>query len=110
MYDSQNQKTSTRIYRFRQLLSQLHSAAIRKITWVLRTSESKQMKVTGELLDNYKAINAALAEACGLALKQPITGRQYVLMTGADDPRRNSIRKKRSHQLHMDQKCFPQHS
>ena len=26
-------------------------------------------------------INAALAEACGLALKQPITGRQYVLMT-----------------------------
>ena len=52
------------------------------------------MKVTGELLDNYKAINAALVEACGLALKQPITGRQYVLMTGADDPRRNSIRKK----------------
>ena len=36
----------------------------------------KQIKVTKELLDNYKAINAALAEACGLALKQPITGRQ----------------------------------
>ena len=43
----------------------------------------KQIKVTEELLDNYKAINAALAEACGLALKQPITGRQYVLMTAA---------------------------
>ena len=42
----------------------------------------KQIKVTEELLD-YKAINAALAEACGLALKQPITGRQYVLMTDA---------------------------
>ena len=39
----------------------------------------KQIKVTEELLDNYKAINAALAEACGLALK----GRQYVLMTDA---------------------------
>ena len=43
----------------------------------------KQIKVTEELLDNYKAINAALAEACGLALKQPITERQYVLMTDA---------------------------
>ena len=43
----------------------------------------KQIKVTEDLLDNYKAINAALAEACGLALKQPITGRQYVLMTDA---------------------------
>ena len=43
----------------------------------------KQIKVTEELLDNYKAINAALAEACGLALKQPITGRHYVLMTDA---------------------------
>ena len=43
----------------------------------------KQIKVTEDLLDNYKAINAALAEACGLALKQPITSRQYVLMTDA---------------------------
>ena len=43
----------------------------------------KQIKVTEELLDHYKAINAALAEACGLALKQPITGRQYVLMMDA---------------------------
>ena len=42
----------------------------------------KQIKVTEELLDHYKAINA-LAEACGLAPKQPITGRQYVLMTDA---------------------------
>ena len=43
----------------------------------------KQIKITEELLDHYKAINAALSQACGLALKQPITGRQYVLMTGA---------------------------
>ena len=43
----------------------------------------KQIKVIEELLDNYKAINAALAEACGLFLKQQITGRQYVLMTDA---------------------------
>ena len=43
----------------------------------------KQIKVTEELLDHYKAINARMAEACGLALKQPITGRQYVLMTDA---------------------------
>ena len=43
----------------------------------------KQIKVTEELLDHYKAINAALAEACGLALKHPITGRQYALMMDA---------------------------
>ena len=43
----------------------------------------KQFKVTEVLLDHYRAINAALAEACGLALRQPITGRQYVLMTDA---------------------------
>ena len=43
----------------------------------------KQIKVTEELLDNYKSINAALAEACGLALKKPITRRQLVLMTDA---------------------------
>ena len=43
----------------------------------------KQIKITEELLDHYKAINAALAQACGLALKQPITGRQYVLVTDA---------------------------
>ena len=42
-----------------------------------------QIKVTEKLLDNYETINAALAEACGLALKQPITGRQFVPMTGA---------------------------
>ena len=43
----------------------------------------KQIKITEELLDHYKAINAALSQACGLALKQPITGRQYVLLTDA---------------------------
>ena len=39
--------------------------------------------ITEELPDNYKATNATLAEAGGMALRQPITGRQYVLMTNA---------------------------
>ena len=34
-------------------------------------------------VDNFKEINASLAEACGLALRQPIAGEQYVLMTDA---------------------------
>ena len=42
-----------------------------------------QLTITEELLDDYKAINTALADACGLALKQPITGRQYVIMAEA---------------------------
>ena len=77
-------ETSTDIPRLCQLLPQLYSAVVRKATRLLRATEAdKQIKVTEELLDHYKAINAALAEACGLALKQPITGRQYVLMTDA---------------------------
>ena len=43
----------------------------------------RQIKVTEELLDNYKAINAALGQACGLAVKQPIAGRHYNLLTDA---------------------------
>ena len=43
----------------------------------------KQNKITEEQLDNYKAINAALAKACRLAPKQPIIGRKNVLMTDA---------------------------
>ena len=44
---------------------------------------NKQVKMTEELQVNYKAINAALLEAFVLALKKPITGRQYFLMTDA---------------------------
>ena len=77
-------EASTKIHRLCQLLSQLYPAVVRKSTRFLRTMKAdKQIRVTEELLDNYKAINAALAEACGLALKQPITGREYVLMTDA---------------------------
>ena len=42
-----------------------------------------KITITEDLLDDYKAINTALTEACGLALKQPIKGRQYVIMTDA---------------------------
>ena len=45
---------------------------------------SKWLQKSAETLDNYKAINAALALACGLPFKRPITGRQYVLMTDAN--------------------------
>ena len=63
-------------------LRQLHPKVVRKTTWILRAPRSRQAnKDALDLLDNYKAINAALAEACGFALKQQITGRQYVRMT-----------------------------
>ena len=42
-----------------------------------------KITISEELVDNFKAINASLAEACGLALRQPIAGKQYVLMTDA---------------------------
>ena len=42
-----------------------------------------KITISEELVDNFKATNASLAEACGLALRQPIAGKQYVLMTDA---------------------------
>ena len=42
-----------------------------------------KITISEELLDNFKAINTSLAEACGLALRQPVAGKQYVLMTDA---------------------------
>ena len=81
----------------------------------------KQIEVTEELLDNYKAINAALGQACGLALKQPIRGRQYVLMTDAssrasgyalmieeDNDKKLKSKKKTFAQSHSDRKYFSQ--
>ena len=43
----------------------------------------KQIKITKTLLVNYEAINAASAEACGIAFKQPIKGQQYISKTDA---------------------------
>ena len=48
----------------------------------LLKADSK-IRISEELVDNFKEINASLAEACGLALRQPVEGKQYVLMTDA---------------------------
>ena len=42
-----------------------------------------KIRISEEIVDNFKEINAGLAEACGLALRQPKAGKQYVLMTDA---------------------------
>ena len=42
-----------------------------------------KIRISEELVDNFKEINASLAEACGLALRQPVAGKQYVLLTEA---------------------------
>ena len=41
------------------------------------------MTISEELVDNFKEINASLAQACGLALRQSIAGNQYFFMTDA---------------------------
>ena len=48
----------------------------------LLKADSK-IRISEDLVDNFKEINSSLAEACGLALRQPIAGKQYVLMTDA---------------------------
>ena len=42
-----------------------------------------KITISEELVNDFKDINASLAEACGLALRQPVAGKQYVLMTDA---------------------------
>ena len=39
--------------------------------------------ISEELVNDFKTINASLAEACGLALRQPVVGKQYILLTDA---------------------------
>ena len=41
------------------------------------------MHITSELKDTFDSLNKALRDACELSLKQPIPGRQFVLMTDA---------------------------
>ena len=85
MYDFRNQKskykdTSAFVNYYRNYIPRLSE---KLLGFYELLKADKQIKITEELLDHYKAINAALAQACGLALKQPITGQQYVLMTDA---------------------------
>ena len=48
----------------------------------LLKADSK-IRISEQLVDNFKEINSSLAEACALALRQPIAGKQWVLMTDA---------------------------
>ena len=42
-----------------------------------------KVRILVDLVDNFREITASLAEACGLALREPGTGKQNVLMTNA---------------------------
>ena len=41
------------------------------------------INITSELIGTFDSVNKALSDACELALKQPIPGKQLVLMTDA---------------------------
>ena len=41
------------------------------------------INITSELIQTCDSVNKALSDACGLALKQPIPGKQLVLMSNA---------------------------
>ena len=43
-----------------------------------------QINITSELKEAFDSVNKALSDACELALKQPIPGKQLVLMTDAN--------------------------
>ena len=81
------------------------------------------INITSELKETFDSVNKALSDACQLALKQPIPGKQLVLMTVAtfrsagyalmteDNPDQKIQSKgKRLHQSSLDQKSFPLHS
>ena len=77
------------------------------------------INITSELKETFDSVNKALSDACELALKQPIPGKQVVLMTDAsfrsagyalmieDNPNQKSNQKGRlTHLLRLDQKLF----
>ena len=72
MYDFQNQKKQ--VQRYIGFVNYYCNYIPRLSEKLLRFFEllkaDKQIKITEELLDHYKAINTALSQACGLALKQ----------------------------------------
>ena len=41
------------------------------------------VNITSDLKETFDSVNEALSDACELALKQPIPGKQLVLMTDA---------------------------
>ena len=41
------------------------------------------INITSELKETFYSVNKALSDACQLALKQPIAGKQLLLMTDA---------------------------
>ena len=81
------------------------------------------INIISELKESFDSVNKALSDACQLALKQPIPGKQLVLMTDAsfrsagyalmveDNPDQNiQSKRKHLHQSRLDQKSFPPHS
>ena len=49
------------------------------------------INITSELKETFDSVNKALSDACELALKQPIPGKQPVLMTDANFKRRQRL-------------------
>ena len=81
------------------------------------------MNIRSELKKTFDSVNKAPSDACELALKQTLPGKQLVLMTDAsfgsavyaimieDNPdQRPNQRGKRTHPSRLDQKSFPPHS
>ena len=78
------------------------------------------INITSKLKEPFDSVNKALGDACKLALKQPIPGKQLVSLTDAsfrsagyapvieDNPdQRCNQKEKRMHQSRLDQKIFP---
>ena len=65
-----------------RLSEKLIGVCMHSFMFELLKADSK-IRISEQLVGNFKEINASLAEACGLALRQPIAGKQYVLMTDA---------------------------
>ena len=81
------------------------------------------INITSELKETFESVNKALSDACALALKQPIPGKQLVLLTDAsfrsagyalmieNNPmRKYSQSGKRTPPWHLAQKFSPPHN
>ena len=82
-----------------------------------------KITISVELVNDFNAINASLVEASGLALRQPIARKHYLLMTDAkfrvsgyaqmieeNDDKKLLSEKKPWPQLPLDRACSLRHS
>ena len=79
---SSHQKGNTTLPGLREKLKNLNSGMTEKLNPLYKLLQAQTpINITSDLKDTFDSVNKALTDACQLAFKQPIPGKQLVLRT-----------------------------